>query len=90
MNDPINIQVKAIAANIKRIRLIRNYKQSYMAGRLNISQNAYSKIELGYSSITINKLLQIAHILGVSVIEIIGTDLSAPDFFQPSQQQVEN
>ena len=39
---------KLTGSNIKNARLFRNYSQDYIAGKLNISQNAYSKLELGY------------------------------------------
>jgi len=78
MKEKIDTQAKAIAANIRRIRLVRNFKQSYVADRLNISQNAYSKMELGYSAITVHKLLQIAHVFEVDVSDMMKTDIDTP------------
>ncbi len=65
---------KAISINIKRVRLERNYTQEYLGQRLSISQNAYSKIEMGRTSVTIEKLLGIADILEVNIMELIGGD----------------
>jgi len=62
---------QAIATNIRRKREIRNYTQEYVAYKLNISQNAFSKIELGHTRITVERLLQIAEILGCNVIDLM-------------------
>lgn len=56
---------KATAAKIKAKRLQLNYSQDYIAGILSISQNAYSKIELGYSKISVDRLGEIAEIFNV-------------------------
>ncbi|GAA4326443.1 hypothetical protein GCM10023149_29270 [Mucilaginibacter gynuensis] len=62
----INVKLKKVADNIREARLLRNYSQDYMALKLNISQNAYSKIELGYTRLTYNRLVEIAEILNFS------------------------
>ena len=64
-------KTKAVVFNIRRTRENRNYTQDYLAAKLGISQNAYSKIELGYSNITLNRLVEIAEILEVDLIELI-------------------
>ena len=69
-----DLKTRAIVANIRKIREYRNYTQDYLAVKLHISQNAYSKIELGYSSITLTRLIHIAEILDVDIIDIINTD----------------
>ncbi|CAM4064763.1 Helix-turn-helix [Pedobacter westerhofensis] len=58
---------KTVSANIRKVREKKNFTQDYLAAKLAISQNAYSKIELGYSKITINRLIEIAIILEVEV-----------------------
>ena len=63
--------VKKVAANIKNARLYRNYSQDYLAMKLNISQNAYSKIELGYTRVTMQRLFIIAEVLEIDVAELI-------------------
>src|ERR1700712_916992 len=73
MNDVLNIKIKAIAANIRNKREQRNYTQEYLAAKLRISQNAYSKIELGYTKITVERLFQIADILEFDVTDLINT-----------------
>jgi transcriptional regulator with XRE-family HTH domain len=69
--EVINKRIKAVAVNIRKIREYRNYTQEYLAMKLAISQNAYSKIELGYTKITLERLYQIAQILEVDLIELI-------------------
>ena len=67
-------KVKAVAANIRNKREELNYTQEYLAAKLHISQNAYSKIELGYTKITVERLFQIADILESELMELINTD----------------
>jgi transcriptional regulator with XRE-family HTH domain len=74
MKDKLNLRIKQVAANIRKIREHRNYTQEYLAAKLRISQNAYSKIELGYTRITVDRLFHIADILGVDVAEIINSE----------------
>ena len=72
-NDALDFKIKAIAATIRNKREQRNYTQEYLAAKLDISQNAYSKIELGYTKITIERLFQIADVLEYDVTELINT-----------------
>ncbi|TWR23980.1 helix-turn-helix transcriptional regulator [Mucilaginibacter achroorhodeus] len=74
MNTTLNQKVKAVAMNIRKRREDLNYTQEYLAAKLNISQNAYSKIELGYTKITVERLFQIADILDIDLTNLISTD----------------
>ena len=74
MNNTLSLKIKEIAANIRHKREYRNYTQEYLALKLNISQNAYSKIELGYTKITVERLFQIANILEFDVTELLGME----------------
>ena len=71
MRSISDLKTKQIVSNIRKIREFRNYTQDYLAAKLQISQNAYSKIELGYSSITINRLIEIAELLEVELVDMI-------------------
>jgi transcriptional regulator with XRE-family HTH domain len=62
-----------IAANIKSARMYRNYSQEYLGLRLKISQNAYSKIELGQSNISLQRIFEIAEVFEVRVDDLIDT-----------------
>jgi len=77
MKDTLNYKIKAIAANIRHAREQLNYTQEYLAAKLNISQNAYSKIELGYTKITVERLFQVAAILDVDIYTLIDTERSS-------------
>jgi transcriptional regulator with XRE-family HTH domain len=74
MKDMLNLKIKKVAANIRKVREHRNYTQEYLAAKLKISQNAYSKIELGYTKITIDRLFHIADILEVTSAELLNED----------------
>ncbi|MFA6085748.1 helix-turn-helix domain-containing protein [Mucilaginibacter sp.] len=74
MKNLLNLRIKAVAANIRNKREKLNYTQEYLAVKLGISQNAYSKIELGYTKITIERLFQISEILETDPIELINTE----------------
>jgi len=74
MKSLSDLKTRAIVSNIRKIREFRNYTQDYLAVKLHISQNAYSKIELGYSSITLTRLIHISEILEVDLEDIINTD----------------
>lgn len=74
MKDMLNFKISAIAANIRNTRESLNYTQEYLAAKLGISQNAYSKIELGYTKITVERLFQIAAVLEADVHELINTE----------------
>ncbi|PWS27807.1 XRE family transcriptional regulator [Pedobacter yonginense] len=74
MEDLFALKTKNVAGNIRKIREYRDYTQDYLAAKLKISQNAYSKIELGYSKLTIERLFQIAAILEVEVTHLLTLD----------------
>jgi transcriptional regulator with XRE-family HTH domain len=72
--EAINIKIKTVAVNIRKVREFRNYTQEYLAMKLDISQNAYSKIELGYTKITLERLFQISQILEINLVELLKTE----------------
>jgi|GEM_PF-1553439 len=63
--------IKVVAANIRKARLSRNYSQDYLAYKLSISQNGYSKIELGYTGLSVEKLIIIARVLEVDPVKLM-------------------
>ncbi len=76
MKDALNNRTKHVAENIRKVREYRNYTQEYLAAKLCISQNAYSKIELGYTKITVDRLLHIAEILETDPYQLIGLKIA--------------
>jgi len=71
MKEALESRIRSVAINIRKIRESKSYTQDYIAVKLAISQNAYSKIELGYTKITVERLFQIAQILDVDPIDLI-------------------
>ena len=61
-----------IGVNIRCRRNNLNYSQEYMGYKLNISQNAYSKIELNQTKLTVQRLYEIAVIFEITPIELMG------------------
>ncbi len=59
---------------IKKYRELKNYTQEYMAEKLDISQNTYSKIENGGIKLTVDRLKQISDILETPVEELINAE----------------
>ncbi|WP_231458700.1 helix-turn-helix domain-containing protein [Pedobacter sp. Leaf132] len=76
MEDQMALKTKNVAGNIRKIREYRDYTQDYLAAKLKISQNAYSKIELGYSKLTIERLFQISAILDIDVTQVLTMEQS--------------
>ena len=71
MNHTVEAKVKSVSSNIRKVREFRDYTQEYLAMKLGISQNAYSKIELAYTRITLERLIQIAQILEVDSVDLL-------------------
>lgn len=63
--------MNSIAHTIKRIRESKNLTQEYVASRLGISQNAYSRIENNKTKLSTDRMRQITHILNVSLQELL-------------------
>ena len=63
--------MKIIKMNKLKIRLNKGFSQQVVAQNLGIEQSSYSLIENGKRELTVERLLQIAIILGVDVIDII-------------------
>lgn len=58
--------MKTNGENIKKIRELRNYNQSYMANKLGMSQENYSYLETKQKHISDELLFRIANLLNVS------------------------
>jgi len=65
-----------IGHKIKRYRELRNYSQDYLANKLGISQNAYSKIETNQTKLRVDRLKQIAAALEIPEEELINNETS--------------
>ncbi|UOE49392.1 helix-turn-helix transcriptional regulator [Mucilaginibacter sp. SMC90] len=69
--EQIKDQITPILEYIRQLRESKHYSQDYLAYRLDIGQNAYSKLELGYSKLSVQRLIEIAAVLEVDVVELI-------------------
>jgi transcriptional regulator with XRE-family HTH domain len=56
---------------IKKYREMRNYSQKYVATKLGMSQNAYSKIENNLTQLTVHHVKEISKILEVPVTDLL-------------------
>ncbi len=71
-----------VGENIREIReREKNFKRSYMAGRLKISTRAYSNIENNVTDISITRLGEIADIFECSSEYILNYKQSKKDFY---------
>jgi transcriptional regulator with XRE-family HTH domain len=59
---------------LRKYREMRNYSQEYVAGKMGISQNAYSKIENNITQLTVKHVKQISAILEVSMLDLLKDD----------------
>lgn len=64
-------QLQHIMQTIRQRRLALNYSQEYMAYKMQMGQNCYSKIELGNSKLTVERLLNICELLELDSREIL-------------------
>lgn len=64
-------KVRQMLDNIRSIRQVRHYTQTYVAAKIGISQNTYSKLELGTTTLPMEYLMQIAAVLGLEPLQLI-------------------
>lgn len=63
-----------IGQKIKKVRELRNFTQDYVASKLGITQEAYSKIESNKTNVSIQKLEQISQVLEVNIYDLMSFD----------------
>ena len=62
---------KVLATAIRQRRLELNYTQEYVAYKLHMSQNAYSKLELGSTAVTVSRFIEISDILEADMYALL-------------------
>lgn len=62
---------RQIVLKIRHLRRKKEYSQEYMAAHLDISQNAYSKLETGKIAITVDRLCEVARILDIAPADLL-------------------
>lgn len=65
-----------IGNKIRKIRELRGYTEEYLAHRLGMSQNNFSKIELGKVTLSLERIEEIAKVLDIDPIKLIEFDES--------------
>lgn len=71
MDAPGTSKAHLIAIKIREHRENMNYTQQYVAGKLNITQNAYSKIECGRITISMLRMYEIARALETDIFKFL-------------------
>jgi len=77
-----------IGQRIKKLRELRNFSQNYMAEKLEISQQTYSKMETGDIDFPVSRLPNIAKVLGMRISDIFSFDEQT--IFQSYNYSAEN
>lgn len=76
-----------IINRIVEYRKIRGITQQEIASKLGIAQVNYSKIESGKTSLTVDRLLNIARILKVDLITLLFPEFDNVKYFQGLQEE---
>jgi len=71
--ETIQNKIDAMMVSIRTLREKQGYSQLYVATKLNVSQNAYSKVELGQTKITLDTLFALAEILNLQVLDLLNS-----------------
>jgi len=66
-----NFTAKDIHLRIRSIRTELCYSQEFVASQIGISQNAYSRIELGLAKLSIERMLKIADVLKINPLVLL-------------------
>jgi len=74
--------VNSVGLNIRRLREKRGFSQEFVAGKLDINQSTYGKLERDMSSITLDRLYKIADILEDDIANLL--DIGKKNIF-PNQ-----
>src|SRR5687768_9261279 len=56
---------------IRKYREMKNYSQKYVAAKLGVSQNAYSKIENNITQLTVHHVKELSRILEIPVTDLL-------------------
>jgi transcriptional regulator with XRE-family HTH domain len=67
-------ETKNIGDVIRLIREEKNLTQLYMAKKLRVTQQAYSSMEKNPENVSLKRLREIAELLGVELVTILGID----------------
>lgn len=65
--------VDQVVTRMRALRFEKGYTQRYVAHKLRISQNAYSKMEIGKSQLTMERLILFADVMDVDLVNLLIT-----------------
>lgn len=69
--NPIQKKNDEILTRIKEERLKKNLSQYAIGEKLGISQNAYYKMEKGYTKLDLHRLIQLSYILDLELSKLV-------------------
>ena len=69
----MSVEEKSVHEKIKLVRQTKGLTQEEVASQVGMSANAYGDIERGCSDPKLSKLEKISEILGVDLVELLGT-----------------
>lgn len=69
-----------IGEKIRQARLQKGFSQENMADMLGVSTTAYGDIERNKTELTIARANEVANLLKINVLELMGVDLQPVDF----------
>lgn len=67
-------KIPKVGMKIRKLRELRNFTQTDMASKLNLSLNAYGKVEREETELSLSRLHEIAKILEVPIFELLDFD----------------
>lgn len=65
---------------IRQLRESKKWSQEELASKLGLSPNGYAKIERGETRLTVPRLLQLAEILELDIIELMQGEMQSIDY----------
>jgi len=76
----------SLSKNLRDIRQRLGFSQEYLATKLGLSQQAYSKIENDPTTASLKRLMQIAEIFEISVVDMLEAEQSNHSSFKTSPE----
>ena len=79
-----------IGQKIKKVRELRNFTQDYVAAKIGITQEAYSKLESSKTNVSVQRMEQVADVLGIGIFDLMNFDENKALFnFSENQQNAQ-
>ena len=82
-----NLEPRFLADNIRSLRKRRNWSQEELARHVGLNRGNIASYEKGTAEPKICNLLKIAHLFGVSLLDLLGRDLKDVEFSPSSNGQ---